>query len=163
MILPMLLSLVGPFIVLSAIERFVPRFRTSAAFKGRLGVSFFLLGPAVSHLANTEAFVAMLPPFVPWRTEIVYVTGVFEILGAIGIWIPRLSKLAGLLLIIMLIGFLPANIYAAFARVDYGGSTFGPAYLLIRVPFQFFIVWWIYWSTELNWRRRKSERARTAA
>lgn len=162
MIIPMLLSLIGPFVVLSAIEHFVPRFKTSAGFKGRLGVSFFLLGPAVSHFTNWEAFVAMLPSFVPWRTEIVYVTGVLEILGAIGIWIPQLSKLAGLLLIVMLIGFLPANIYAAFARVDYGGSTFGPAYLLIRVPFQFFIVWWIYWSTEQNWRRRKIEQGRIA-
>jgi uncharacterized membrane protein len=156
MIIPMLLSLIGPFLVLSAVEHFLPRLKTSAGFKGRLGISFFLLGPAISHFANTEAFVAMLPPFVPWRSEIVYVTGICEFLGAIGIWIPQLSKLTGLLLIVMLIGFLPANIFAAFARVDYGGSTFGPAYLLIRIPFQFFIVWWIYWSTEQNWRKGKS-------
>lgn len=160
MIIPMLLLLIGPFVVLSAIEYFLPRLQTSAGFKGRLGVSFFLLGPAISHFVNSEAFVAMLPPFVPWRSAIVYVTGIFEFLGAIGIWIPRFSKLAGLLLIVMLIGFLPANIYAAFARVDYGGSMFGPAYLLIRIPFQFFIVWWIYWSTEQTWRRRKIERGR---
>ena len=57
----------------------------------------------------------MLPLTVPYRVELIYLTGIFELLGAIGVWIPRLTRLTGLLLIIMLIGILPANIYSAFS------------------------------------------------
>ena len=153
MLLPLTLMLVGPYVILSVLERICPRLSSSRSFKGRLGVSLFLLGPAVSHFASADAMQHMLPPSVPWRLEIIYITGVFEFLGAVGIWIPRLMGLMGILLILMLLCFLPANIYASLMRVEYGGSSLGPLYLLIRVPFQFFVIWWVYWSTDQNWSR----------
>jgi uncharacterized membrane protein len=94
----------------------------------------------------------MIPPFIPYRVELIYLTGVLELLGAIGVWIPRLVRITGLLLIIMLIGLLPANIYSALNRVEYGGHGAGPAYLLVRVPFQLFVIWWTYFATQ-NSRR----------
>ena len=90
----------------------------------------------------------MLPASVPYRIELIYLTGVFELLGAIGVWISRLTKLTGLLLILMLIGVLPANIYSAFNRVEFGGHDAGPVYLLVRLPFQLFTIWWTYFATE---------------
>lgn len=152
----MIASLVGPFFVLSAAGALNPRWRVTRATSMRVGVSLFLLGPAVSHFIATEAFVAMLPPWVPARTEIVYVTGVFELLGAIGIWMPRLRRLVGVLLIAMLLCFLPANVYAAFNAGGFGGSTYGPWYLVLRVPFQFFAMWWIAVATEQRWRHRST-------
>ena len=103
---------------------------------------------------STEPMAAMIPPSIPYRIELVYVTGVLELLGAIGIWIPRLERLTGFLLILMLICLLPANIYAAINRVDFGSYATGPAYLLVRVPFQFFVIWWTYFATEQDWFRR---------
>jgi uncharacterized membrane protein len=63
----------------------------------------------------------MLPPAVPYRIEIIFLTGVLEILGAIGVWIAPLMRLTGFCLILMLICFLPANIYSALNHVDFGG------------------------------------------
>jgi uncharacterized membrane protein len=103
----------------------------------------------------TEQMAAMIPPFVPARNAIIYLTGVFELLGAIGIWVPGFTKLTGLLLILMLIGLLPANIYSAMNRVDFGGHVAGPMYLLVRIPFQLFVIWWTYLATEQAWLRRK--------
>lgn len=97
---------------------------------------------------------AMLPPWAPYRVELIYVTGVLELLGAIAVWIPSLMKLAGFCLILMLICILPANIYSAFERVDFGGHAAGPIYLLLRIPFQLFAIWWTYLSTEQNWFHR---------
>ena len=68
----------------------------------------------------------MLPGAIPYRIGVIYVTGILELLGAIGVWVPRLTKLTGLLLILMLVGLLPANVYSAFNRVDYGGHGAGP-------------------------------------
>lgn len=98
---------------------------------------------------------AMMPPATPYRIALVYVTGVFELLGAIGVWIPSLRRLTGVLLILMLIGLLPANIYSAINRVDFGGHGAGPIYLLVRIPFQLFAIWWTYFATEQVWFTRK--------
>ncbi len=98
----------------------------------------------------------MLPPSLAYRVELIYLTGVLEFLGAIGVWIPRLARLTGLLLIIMLIGILPANIYSALQRVEFGGHGAGPLYLLVRVPFQLFVIGWTYFATEQKWFGRSS-------
>ena len=87
----------------------------------------------------------MLPASIPMRTEILYITGILEVLGAIGILIPSLSKKASVALIAFLIAVLPANIYSAFANVDFGGHEMGPIYLLLRIPFQIFLIAWIYY------------------
>ena len=97
----------------------------------------------------------MLPAAVPFRIEFVYLTGVLELLGAIGVWIPRLTKLTGLLLILMLVGLLPVNVYSAINRVEFGGHAAGPLYLLVRIPFQLFAIWWTYFATEQNWFKRR--------
>lgn len=99
----------------------------------------------------------MLPPSVPGRIELIYITGVLEFLGAVGIWIPRLMRLTGFLLILMLIGLVPANIYSAVNRVDFGGHGAGPIYLFLRLPFQLFVIWWTYFSTEQNWFRSNQQ------
>jgi uncharacterized membrane protein len=70
---------------------------------------------------QVDKMSAMLPPFVPYRIQIIYLTGVLEILGAIGVWIAPLMKLTGLCLIVMLICFLPANNYSAMNHVNFGG------------------------------------------
>ena len=102
----------------------------------------------------------MLPPAVPFRIELIYFTGVLELLGAVGVWIPRLTRLTGLLLILMLIGILPANIYSAINRIEFGGHGAGPAYLLIRIPFQLFVIWWTYFATEQKWLQRNPKAPR---
>jgi class 3 adenylate cyclase len=48
--------------------------------------------------------------------------------SAVGVWIPPVIRVTGLCLIVMRIGLLPANIYAAMHRVDVGGHGVGPAY-----------------------------------
>jgi hypothetical protein len=58
----------------------------------------------------------------------------------------------------MLVGILPSNIYSAINHIEFGGHAAGPAYLLIRVPFQLFVIWWVYVATEQNWFRRQRQR-----
>ncbi len=98
----------------------------------------------------------MLPGYVPYKAEIIYVAGVFELMGAIGILIPRVRRLAGICLILMFVGFLPANVYAAYEHVDFGGHAYGPEYLLFRIPLQLFFIWWAYrYTIQLSDTRRK--------
>jgi uncharacterized membrane protein len=99
----------------------------------------------LSHFFMPEEMAQLLPPVIPMRIELIYITGVLEILGAIGLLIPGLARLASLGLILFLIGVLPANIYAAFNYVAFGSHELGPIYLLARIPFQLFLIGWAYY------------------
>jgi uncharacterized membrane protein len=153
----LLLLLIAPYLLLTLAGRWAAGLKISPAKRARVGLSLFFIFTSVGHFIRTEEMAAMLPPSVPYRVELIYVTGVFELLGAAGVWIPRLVRLTGLLLILMLIGLLPANVYSAINRVDFGGHGAGPAYLLVRVPFQLFTIWWTYFATEQDWFQRKEK------
>jgi len=142
--------LVVPFLVLTLVNRFT-RFQISSSIRARVGLSLFFLLTSVGHFIMAERMSTMLPPAVPYRVELIYITGVLELLGAIGVWIPRLVKITGVCLILLLIGVLPTNIYSAINHIEFGGHGAGPAYLLVRVPFQLFVIWWTYFATEQNW------------
>ncbi len=105
----------------------------------------------VGHYTQTLGMAQMVPPFLPYPVETIYVTGVFELIGAVGLWIPALLRLTSIALILMLISFLPINFYAAFNYVDFGGHGFGPFYLLVRVPYQILLIWWTYKATGQHW------------
>ncbi len=97
----------------------------------------------------------MLPHSIPYRVGLIYITGLLELLGAIGVWIPSLMRITGICLILLLISILPANIYSALTYVDFGGHSAGPTYLMVRVPFQLFLIWWTYFATEQRWFQRR--------
>ena len=148
------LLLVGPYLILTLAARWIPALRMSPSARARIGLSLFFLFTALGHFIRTEQMMEMLPSSVPYRVEVIYLTGVLELLGAIGIWIPRLRKLTGVCLILFLVCVLPANIYSALTEVEFGGHQAGPVYLFVRIPFQLFTIWWTYFATEQNWFRR---------
>ena len=143
----LLLVLFVPGTILTLIDRWLPGKRVPLTTKGRAGISLFFVVTSSSHFVRTAAMAEMLPPVVPFRIELIYLTGVLELLGAVGVWLPHLDRLAGLALMLMMAGLLPANIYSAFNYVPFGGHELGPVYLLVRVPFQFLLIWWIYKAT----------------
>ena len=81
----------------------------------------------------TQAMAEMLPPFVPARVPLVYLTGLLEIGLALGLALPATRRLAGFAAIAILVLFFPANVYAAFAQVEMGGHAWDPS-ILIRAP-----------------------------
>ena len=153
----LLLLLVGPYLLLTLAGRWNSRFHIAPAKRARVGLSLFFIFTGLGHFIRTQEMAAMLPLNVPYRVELVYLTGILELLGAIGVWIPRLTRLTGFLLIVMLIAILPANIYSAINRVDFGGHEAGPVYLLVRIPFQLFVMWWTYFATEQNWFKQRNK------
>ena len=144
------LLLTLPYLLLTVAGKLFPRFEVAPAIRARVGLSLFFAFSALGHFIRTEGMAQMLPPAVPYRIEIIYITGILELLGAIGVWIPRLTRITGVLLMVMLIGLLPANIYSAINRVEFGGHGAGPIYLLVRIPFQLFVIWWTYFATRIR-------------
>lgn len=92
--------------------------------------------------------VLMLPRFVPAKKAIVYITGIIEILAAVGLLVNKTRYPVAWLVIIFFIALLPANIYAAIKKVniekpDECGN--GINYLWFRVPLQIFFIAWVYY------------------
>lgn len=109
---------------------------------GRIALAAMFLFTGVSHFLLDDGMVQMLPEFVPLRYSIVYVTGIVELLFAVGLLLPKYSRLTGILAIVFLICVFPSNVYAALNSVDFGGHINGPIYLLFRVPLQIFLIGW---------------------
>jgi uncharacterized membrane protein len=95
--------------------------------------------------------IAMVPPFVPNPAFMVTLTGICEILGAIGLLLPMTRRLAGIALIAMLLAVLPANIHAARAGVTLRGAPATP--IVPRVALQGLFIGLLWWSAVRDRRR----------
>jgi uncharacterized membrane protein len=128
---------------------------------GRIALSAMLIVTAVGHFRFLEGMTMMLPPFLPFKREIVLFTGVLEILAAITLLVPRWQRFTSIFLIAFFILIVPANIYASLHHVNYQTATFdgkGPEYLWIRIPLQlFFIVWARYFGLKGSKKRSGRE------
>ena len=116
----------------------------------RIAIATMLLFTAIGHFIFTKGMSMMLPSFLPYKTNIIYLTGIFEILLAIGLLIPKFQIISGWLLIIFLILMLPANIYASLNKINYQKGTFdgnGLSYLWFRTPLQILFIIWTYISS----------------
>ena len=112
--------------------------------RGRISLALLFLFTGLGHFVNPEPMAAMLPDWVPARTAIIYLTGVLEWAGAVGLLFPRFSRVAGICLLAFLVAVFPANVFAAMNHVAMGGHELGPLYLLARGPFQLWLMWWTY-------------------
>ena len=107
-----------------------------------LGVAFVFF--FIGHLVKAEGMVEMLPPWVPFRLALVYLTGLLELVIGIGLFLPRYQVFAGKVAIVVFVIFFPANVYAALNGIGLGGHQWGPVYLLIRGPLQIILIAWAY-------------------
>lgn len=120
---------------------------------GRIALSVMLLFTAIGHFKFTGGMEMMLPQIIPAKKFLVYFTGVFEFVAAVGLF-TNYQWLTGMCLLNFLVLVLPFNIYAAIHRVDYERATRegkGPKYLWIRIPMQIFFIGWVYYFAVLHY------------
>lgn len=115
---------------------------------GKIGLAVMLFFTSIGHFKFTKGMEMMLPDFVPQKKFVILATGFIEIAAAIGVLIPHIQKLTGILLIIFLILILPTNIYASLQNVNYETGKKdgkGLSYLWFRVPFQILLIVWTWY------------------
>ena len=115
-----------------------------AAGRGALVIMFLFTG--ASHFTTMKYdFAAMIPAPLPNDLWVIYLTGVLEIAGAIGLLIPRTRKLAGICLVLLLVALFPANVYAALNEIPLRGEA--PTPLWIRGPIQLLFIGMVWWTS----------------
>jgi uncharacterized membrane protein len=117
-----------------------------------LGIVFlwFVVG-GYFHFATPEAFVRIVPPYVPYPLAVVYISGCFELLGAVGILLPKWRSKAGIGLFVLTICVTPANVFMWMNPQLF--PSMSETLLGVRLVVQVALLACIWWST------RSSERA----
>ncbi len=85
-----------------------------------------------------------MPDYLPWPSALVFVSGFFEILGGVGIALPRLRRIAGWGLIALLIAVFPANVGMVLNADKF--PMFPYWVLVARLPLQGILIAWVWWT-----------------
>ena len=101
-----------------------------------VAAAFTLSG--VIHLAHPSTFTPIVPHFLPRPTELVYASGVAELVCAVGLW--RLDRWAGIAAAALLVVIWPANLQSAMTAQE-GHDLTGQVVNWIRLPLQIPLVW----------------------
>jgi uncharacterized membrane protein len=119
---------------------------TRGTQRSRNLLAAFFLGAGVNHFAMPRAYERMVPPRLQGdAAQVVQLSGLAEILGGLGVLVPRTRRAGGLWLIAVLAAVFPANLYMArtperFRRI--------PRWALYgRLPLQPLMMWWAWRAT----------------
>jgi uncharacterized membrane protein len=85
----------------------------------RVGLALMFTATGLAHFIGMRAeLIAMVPAQLPQPGLLVTVTGVFELVGAVGLLIPATATAAALCLAALMIVMLPANLHLARTGTD---------------------------------------------
>lgn len=125
--------------------------------RGILAVLYFAAG--VIHLAKPAPFLTITPAWVPLPEQVVFWTGVAEILGAVGLLQPvslPLRRAAAIGLALYAVCVFPANINHFIIDMVRPDSGLGLGYHVPRMFAQPLLVWLALWCGGVtNWPFRR--------
>ena len=110
----------------------------------RVALALMFFFTAAAHFNRMkEDLVRMVPPSFPNPRALVFVTGLLEIAGAIGLLVPSTRRLAAWALALLLIALFPANVSAAQCQLTLRGKPVTP--LALRLPIQLLFLGLCLW------------------
>jgi uncharacterized membrane protein len=107
---------------------------------------FMVLG-GLNHFLDPDPYVAMMPDALPAHLALVYISGVAEIAGGLGLILPQTRKLAAWGIVLLLLAIFPANINMAINDIPLDGRDLPTWALWGRLPLQALFIAWAYWYT----------------
>lgn len=112
----------------------------------RFVIAIAFTAAGVLHFLKTGFFVNIMPDYIPYHKAMVLISGMAEILGGIGIMIPSVRSAAVYGLLLLLLAVFPANIDMAVKAYRNHGFSPYTWVLLLRLPLQFVLMYWVYWA-----------------
>ncbi len=111
-----------------------------------LALALMFVVAGALHFTSPDFYVSIMPPYLPCHLELVYLSGVLEILGGLVVLVAPLRRLTGYALIALLAAVYLANIHMALNPEDFAHLASRWA-LTLRLPVQFVFVAWTWWAT----------------
>jgi uncharacterized membrane protein len=109
----------------------------------RYAAAAVFLGAGFLHLVRPGPFAAIVPPYVPQHFAVVYISGMAELAGGIGLLMRRTRWLAAWWLALLLVAVFPANVYMAVDHVQVSVRPLPDTVLWGRLFLQPLLIWWV--------------------
>ena len=113
-------------------------------------MSFMYVFIGIKHFTDPQYFLDIVPPQLPFKLFLVYVTGLIEIIGGAAILSSKTRRIGALLLIFLLVIVFPANIYLYVSETPQNLLVIKKKDALIRMPFQIPLIILAYWHSKKN-------------
>ena len=116
-------------------------------------IAIYFFGPAyiyigIRHFTEPDFFLSIMPNYMSFHLELVYLSGFFEILFGIMILFKKSRVLGAKGLILLLIAVFPGNIYLAQSSLAQSLLGITQETAIIRLPFQGLFIFFAYWFTK---------------
>jgi uncharacterized membrane protein len=112
-------------------------------------LTIVMVGAGLNHFLSPATYVAMMPEVLPAHLALVYVSGIAEMAGGLGLILPATRKLAAWGLVLLFLAVFPANLNMALNDLPLGGSAVPTWALWARLPLQIVFIAWAWWFTRV--------------
>jgi uncharacterized membrane protein len=108
---------------------------------------FYVVAGAI-HFLNPGFYLPMMPPYLPLHRELVYLSGLAEMVLGVAVLVPSARRAAAWGIILLLVEVFPANIHIALHDVPVFGAKHGAGiWNWVRLPLQGVLIAWACWYT----------------
>lgn len=107
------------------------------------GLISILTIAGIAHFVIPDKFIVAMPPYIPLHLEMIYLTGVIELIFSFALFIQKSRFLSSTLTALYFIAILPAHIHVAMNGVEMFGVS-SPSLLWLRTVFQLVLIYWAY-------------------
>lgn len=118
--------------------------RTGLSTSQRLLAAFWIAAGA-NHFISRRAYESIMPDYLPAHRELVFWSGVAEVIGGVAVLPAASRRVARWWLLGVLAAVYPANIHMAMHPERY--ERIPPPALWARLPLQFVCAWWVWKAT----------------
>ena len=120
-------------------------------------LAVFFVAAGANHFRDPAFYFRGLPAKLSSRQTLVNLSGAAEILGGIGVLVPRTRRAAGWGLVALLIAVFPANVFMALRTASPPRRTVEKWALWVRLPLQAVFIAWTWWTTVAKTRERSPQ------
>ncbi len=113
-----------------------------------MSIMYVFIG--IRHFTDPQYFLDIVPPQLPSKLFLVYLTGLIEVVGGAAILAQKTRKAGAYLLIFLLISVFPANIYLYLSETPQNLLGISKTDALIRMPFQIPLILLAFWHSKKN-------------
>ena len=129
--------------------------RTRCVMRWLMATFYFVAG--IVHLWAPDAFLPIVPSWVPAPRDVILITGLCELAGALALLTPSLRRWAGIMLALYAVCVFPANIKHAVDNIQLPGLPTSWWYHGPRLALQPVLVWWaLFCARVVDWPFRRS-------
>lgn len=109
-------------------------------------MALLYIAAGINHFVNPQWYLQIMPPYIPWHSTMVTVSGAAELILGCLLIPERTRRMAAWGIILLLIAVFPANIQMAIDWTHNGHANLWLAYA--RLPFQIILIRWAYLFTK---------------